>query len=443
MIFRWLKSILPKGLFGRTVLILILPVIVIQLVVSVMFIQRHFDGVARQLTTSIALELHYLQSKIENASGPVAADPQVAGLTRALGFELREIAPEALRDGAMQRFDDFTGKTVIRTLRAHLPGVRQIDLATDTRVVSLQLETARGPFEVRFDRVRVSASNPHQLLVLMIGVSLIITLIAFVFLKNQVRPIRQLARAAEAFGRGQNLRYKVSGAAEVRQAGQAFLDMRDRIERQIEQRTLMLSGVSHDLRTPLTRLKLGLSLQGGEEAEEMIRDVDDMEQMLDEFLAFSRGDSLEQAVPVDLAALARQAVEDAPGGDGRITLEIGPEAAGMGPVSLRPNAVRRALDNLIGNALRFGTRCRLTVLAEPEQVILRVEDDGPGIPASFRERALRPFERLDSARNQNRSAGVGLGLAIATDIASSHGGALVLGDSADLGGLMAELRLPR
>jgi two-component system, OmpR family, osmolarity sensor histidine kinase EnvZ len=270
------------------------------------------------------------------------------------------------------------------------------------------------------------------------------TLISFIFLKNQIRPIRRLALAAEAFGRGQRVPYRVSGAAEVRLAGQAFLDMRNRIERQIEQRTLMLSGVSHDLRTPLTRLKLGLSLAGGgDEFEAMARDVDDMEQMLEEFLAFSRGDSLEQAVPADAVALAERAVADAPDSQDRIVLNLPEDARQIGQVALRPNAVRRALDNLLSNALRYGSRCRLTVSAQGADLIYTIEDDGPGIPASFRERALRPFERLDAARNQNRNTGVGLGLAIATEVANSHGGALDLGDSDDLGGLRVDFHLPR
>jgi two-component system, OmpR family, osmolarity sensor histidine kinase EnvZ len=308
-------------------------------------------------------------------------------------------------------------------------------------MVVFGMETPKGPVRVEFERSRVVARNPHQLLVLMVVASLFLTLISFLFLKNQIRPIRQLAEAAQDFGRGRSTSYRPSGATEVRLAGSAFLDMRHRIERHIEQRTLMLSGVSHDLRTPLTRLKLGLSmLDEDPEVAAMKRDVDEMERMLDAFLDFARTNALDDPAVVDAAAFARDAVADAARGGGEAVL-AGVE--GGGRVSLRPLAVRRALDNLIGNALRYGTRAEVSVSVMERAVRFTVEDDGPGIPAGQRELALRPFQRLDAARNQNRGSGVGLGLAIAADIARQHGGVLRLGESARLGGLRADLVIAR
>ncbi len=444
MNFAWLKSILPKGLYGRAALILVLPVVMIQLVVSVVFIQRHFDDVTRRMTNGLAMELAFMRQAIDAAPDLDAVQQVILTVGGPLGLDAKPIGPVEIRSGDLRAFDDLTGKIVIATLRKALPDLALVDLKSNDHAVSLQLITKKGPYVVKFSRARVSASNPHQLLVLMIVVSLFMTLISFIFLRNQVRPIRRLARAAEAFGKGRRVPYHVSGATEVRQAGKAFIDMRNRIERQIEQRTLMLSGVSHDLRTPLTRLKLGLSLADqDEDTSALIRDVDDMEQMLQEFLAFARGDSLEDTEKVDPVDLARLVARDTERGNGAIEFVVNDPRSKPVLVSMRPIAMRRALDNLVTNGLRYGSRCRLSVDVERDEILFTVEDDGPGIPIAQREKALRPFERLDVARNQNRGTGVGLGLAIAMDIASSHGGALDLSDSADMGGLKVELRLPR
>jgi len=268
----------------------------------------------------------------------------------------------------------------------------------------------------------------------------LMTVIAYAFLRNQLRPIKRLADAAEAFGKGRSVAYRPRGALEVRAAGAAFLDMRSRIERQMEQRTLMLSGVSHDLRTPMTRLKLSLSLMPqDDEVRAALRDVADMERLVDEFLAFARGDAMETAEKTDPVALVARVVDNARRSAGSISLK----SDGMGTALMRPDAVMRAVENLIGNALRFGTRCEVSVTVTERSIRICVEDDGPGIPRERREEAMRPFTRLDEARNPNRGGGVGLGLSIAADVARSHGGTLTLSDSARLGGLKAEIILAR
>jgi two-component system osmolarity sensor histidine kinase EnvZ len=263
------------------------------------------------------------------------------------------------------------------------------------------------------------------------------TLIAFVYLRNQLRPITRLAHAAESFGRGQSVTYKPSGALEVRAAGRAFLNMRARIERHIEQRTMMLSGVRHDLRTPITRLRLGLSLLDQDDREPLERDVEEMQRLIDAFLDFARGDSQDgDAEPTDPIDLVNTIVDDAKRGGQAVRLV---KSDGQGQLPLRPKALRRALENLIGNAVRYGTTCQVSVALTERSLRISVEDDGPGIPADARDRALRPFVRLDPARNQDRGSGVGLGLAISADIAKAHGGVLRLGESASLGGLKAEI----
>jgi two-component system osmolarity sensor histidine kinase EnvZ len=285
----------------------------------------------------------------------------------------------------------------------------------------------------------MSATNPHQLLVLMIFTSLLMTGVAFQFLRNQLKPITRLAEAAEDFGKGRTVPYRPRGALEVRAAGRAFLDMRARIERQIEQRTLMLSGVSHDLRTPLTRLRLGLAmLPEDPETAALQADVAQMERMVDEFLAFVRGDAMESAVATDAVALVRDLVEKA-----GPQVELAPVAGNPEPVMLRPQAVARAVENLVSNACRYGKRVRVSMDYQADSLRISVEDDGPGIPEGQREEALRPFTRLDQSRDPNRGGGVGLGLSIASDIALSHGGLLRLGSSPVLGGLKAELVVAR
>ena len=274
----------------------------------------------------------------------------------------------------------------------------------------------------------------------MIFFGVLMTVISYFYLRNQLRPITRLAQAAEAFGRGRNLPYRPAGAVEVRAAGGAFLDMRARIERQIEQRTLMLSGVSHDLRTPLTRLRLGLAMLDEEEAEPMLRDVEDMQRLLDGFLAFARGVHEGEAEPVDPIALVRQIVEDAQRNQFDVTLS---EVSGEGEINLRGGSIRRAVENLISNAVRYGSRAEVSVVLTEKSLRIRVEDDGPGIPAESREEAIKPFTRLEPARNQNRGTGVGLGLSIVLDVARAHGGTLRLGQSDRLGGLQADIVIAR
>ncbi|RFU12311.1 HAMP domain-containing protein [Rhodobacteraceae bacterium W635] len=435
----WLKRFMPRGLYGRAALILIVPIVSLQLVVSVAFLQRHFEDVTWQLTSALAFDLRLVNEALQDG-----ARDEARRLAERLDMTVgAAAAPDWLgQQAVMRRWYDLSGRGVISTLTTMVPEIGWIDLARSDRWVILALEAeGAAPLVLEIDRRRVSASNPHQLFVIMILTGVLMTAVAFVFLRNQVRPIRRLARVAEAFGKGRVEPYKPSGALEVRAAGRAFLDMRNRIERHIEQRTMMLSGVSHDMRTPLTRMKLGLSmLDPGPETEDLLRDVAEMEALLDTFLDFARSEALDDPEEVDVAALARQVAEDAARLGGEVTLDLPAEAP---VVALRPGAVRRALSNLLSNALRYGSRARLSLTVLDRALRFTVEDDGPGIAAEDRERAVRPFARLDAARNQNRGGGVGLGLAIANDIARGHGGTMRLSQSEDLGGLRVDFVLAR
>lgn len=437
MSFAWLKRYMPRSLYGRAALILVLPVVTLQLVVTVIFIQRHFEGVTEQLTRSVRDEIRLIVGQAEGQT-PQEAMRRMRPLARALDYRLSWNA--AMTEGDVRRWFDLSGLVVIRELRDGLEDVAAVALPND-RDTLVYMDLPQGILELQFDRKGVSASNPHQLILNMVIFSLIMTPIAYIYLRNQLRPITRLARAAEAFGRGRAVPYAPSGAVEVRAAGHAFLDMRARIERQIEQRTLMLSGVSHDLRTPLTRLKLGLAMLDEDEVADLQRDIGDMERMLDEFLAFVRGNAeAGEAEPVAPVALVRQIVEDAQRVEKKVTLVA---AEGVGEVALRPMAIRRAVENLIENAVRYGTHCEVGVILTDKSLRIRVEDDGPGIAEDKREKAMRAFVRLDEARNQSRAPGVGLGLAIATDIARAHGGVLRLGESERMGGLRADIVIAR
>ena len=438
MFFAWLKRFSPRGLYGRAALILILPVVTLQLVVSVVFIQRHFEGVTRQMTQTAAREVELLLQDIAVASTPETALEAVADVAALLQIVLRFPLDDAVPE-SQRRWYDLSGLQVIDTFDRLLPRLLAVRLPDDRNVL-LYLDTPPGVLEVTLDRRRVSPSNPHQLFVNMVFFGGLMTLIAFIYLRNQLRPITRLAQAAEAFGKGRTVTYRPSGAVEVRAAGNAFLDMRNRIERQIEQRTLMLSGVSHDLRTPLTRLKLGLSMLDDADAADLKRDVDEMQSMLDEFLNFARGISEAEPEPVDPAELLRDLVEDFARAGKAVSLVA---VEGRGTILLRRLAMRRAVENLITNAVRYGSRAEVSMMLTEKSLRIRVEDDGPGIPPAQRSEAVKPFTRLDAARNQNKGSGVGLGLAIATDIARAHGGVLRLGQSERLGGLQADIVIAR
>ena len=437
-----LKPLLPRSLFGRAALILVVPVIAVQLAVSVVFIQRHFEDVTQQMTDGVIIEVQSVLAAVATTDDLTQAQARARVAAQALQMQIVMPVTDAAAPAAdLRQALDLSGRAVVTTLRAGLPQLRAADLAGDTRLVQLYLTTAQGVLRLTIPRNRMSPTNSHQLLVWMVFTAALMTFIAYIFLRNQLTPITRLAQAAEAFGKGQTVVYRPRGATEVRAAGNAFLDMRARIERQIESRTLLLSGVSHDLRTPLTRLKLGLSfLPEDDETEALKRDVLDMERLVDEFLAFVRGDAMEEPQAVDPSALVRLAVENAVRAGQAVVLGAvdGPEN-----MRLRPLAVMRALENLIGNAVRFGTHATVSLAMTDRAVRLIVEDDGPGIPREQREEAMVPFKRLDAARNPNKGGGVGLGLSIAADIARSHGGALRLGESETLGGLRAELTLAR
>jgi len=424
---------MPKRLYWRAAFILLFPVIFLQLIVSVVIIKRHFEGVTEQMTGTVASQIKLIATKVEAAEIDAAIE-----LSEALNMKLLAVESDKSIGSNSKRFYDVSGIVVIRELYK-LKWVQNVDLLDDD-YVTVTLRLADMIFQLQFDRARVSASNPHQLIVNMVVFGAFFTLIAFMYLRNQLRPITRLAEAAEAFGRGQTVPYTASGAIEVKAAGNAFLEMRNRIERHIEQRTMILSGVSHDLRTPLTRLKLGISLLDSDDKEPLERDLEEMRLMLDEFLTFAKAQDNEQS---NFELLTVSSILDSLKNDYQrcnAKLQVANNIT-TGSYLMRPSLIRRALDNIIGNALRYGTLANLKVTIDNEHINFIVEDDGPGIPAEMRPEALKPFSRLDPARNQDKGMGVGLGLPIASDIAQAHGGSLRLLKSDKYGGLRAEFKI--
>ena len=424
---------MPKRLYWRAAFILLFPVIFLQLIVSVVIIKRHFEGVTEQMTGTVASQIKLIATKVEAAEIDAAIE-----LSEALNMKLLAVESDKSIGSNSKRFYDVSGIVVIRELYK-LKWVQNVDLLDDD-YVTVTLRLADMIFQLQFDRARVSASNPHQLIVNMVVFGAFFTLIAFMYLRNQLRPITRLAVAAEAFGRGQTVPYTASGAIEVKAAGNAFLEMRNRIERHIEQRTMILSGVSHDLRTPLTRLKLGISLLDSDDKEPLERDLEEMRLMLDEFLTFAKAQDNEQS---NFELLTVSSILDSLKDDyqrSNAKLQVANNIT-TGSYLMRPSLIRRALDNIIGNALRYGTLANLKVTIDNEHINFIVEDDGPGIPLEMRPEALKPFSRLDPARNQDKGMGVGLGLPIASDIAQAHGGSLRLLKSDKYGGLRAEFKI--
>ncbi|MEM9725217.1 MAG: ATP-binding protein [Pseudomonadota bacterium] len=438
------KSYLPKSLLWRAVLIVVMPMVILQAIVASLIVQRHFDGVTRQMTTSAATELRYVLTIANGSSTFAEARSEVARAARTLGFSLVLEPGGAIPPSVDLLFFDVIGNAVEDTMSEMLGKPLFVAYDRSEKVVDVRVATRWGALVAQMPRSRVIASNPHLLLTWMGAAALGLMAVALLYLRNQIRPIQELADAAAAFGKGRSVPMKIAGAAEVRLAASAFLDARTRIERHIEQRTRMLSGVSHDLRTPLTRMKLALEvMEDSGELRELKHDVREMEHILEEFLAYARGDHGEAFVEVDAQALAQEVVSEARRKGARVSLFEQIESSAASHLRLRQQALKRCLHNLLDNALTHGERALLSLTVAPSYVEFAVEDDGPGIPPEKREEAFRPFYQLDESRNRNDGHGVGLGLALALDTMRAHGGDITLDESPSFGGLRARARLPR
>jgi two-component system osmolarity sensor histidine kinase EnvZ len=428
---RW-RDYTPRGYNARHILILIVPMMIFVISMTLFFFNTHVQQVNTKLSRSFALELRLAVERRQ--SNPADWDSYVNTVNGVGMMQLSFSQDAAMRDSPPGQ---FCCEQLQEQLNTQLHAAHSYAFQPDTDMIEVRVPMGDGVLIARIDRKRVVMVTALQFIGWSTAFGGLLLATSYAFLRNQVRSILQLSEAADSFGRGEDApNYKPSGALEVRKAARSLIRMRNRIRRYADQRTAMLAGVSHDLRTPLTRLKLELAMAPKDfDTKAAKADITEMERMLDGYLAFARGEEGEQPVDADLAQLAREAAGAAAA---RTQLElVVPNAL---PIRLRPLALKRALANLANNAADHGSHVRMSVMREPGEAVVVVEDDGPGIPADQYEEAFRPFSRLDPSRNQNVS-GVGLGLTIARDTARAHGGDVTLGKS-ELGGLRATLRLP-
>ena len=434
----WLKTVMPKGLYARALLIIILPMVVLQSVVAFMFVERQWSVVNRYLSSAVTREIATLIDVYKTY--PQGADrAQLRRIAQdRLGLVVDFLPETQLPPPGPKPFFSQPDAALSDEIRKQIRLPFWIDTVGRSSIVEIRIKLDDTIMRVFARRADAYDANAWIFLLWMVATSLVVLTIAILFLRNQIRPIVRLADAAEAFGKGREVpNFRPRGAREVRRAAAAFVEMKIRIERAIEQRTTMLAGVSHDLRTILTRFKLELALLGDSpEVEAIKKDVDEMAAMLEAYLAFARGDLGEQPAPTDMPAMLDELKADSERHGHRATVAF----HGQPEVTVRPAAFKRCLANLVSNAGRFASTVAITGHRDHRWLTVTVDDDGPGIPTSLREDVFKPFLRLDDARNQDEG-GTGLGLAIARDIARSHGGDITLGAS-PLGGLRATVKVP-
>jgi two-component system, OmpR family, osmolarity sensor histidine kinase EnvZ len=434
-----LRDIMPKGLYWRTLLIIVAPAALLQLIITLVFLDDHWQATSKRMSQGVAADVALIIQLYERNPTPQNfADLQrYAQRPLRLDIELQPRAPLALRP--CRATGSVLDGYFTRALEGELGRSIWYDSTCPGNQVIIRVPIAEGVLQLRAFRDRVQARSGPLFVAWIAGATLFIIVVSIIFIRNQVRPIELLAASMERFGRGEEVgHFRARGAREVRGAAHAFFAMRERLTKSIEQRSQLLAGVSHDLRTPLTRLKLQFALMPpSAEVEDAKRDLKEMEETLDEYLAFAKGQAEEAPAQVDVAALAQEVAADTK----RAGAEVEVESTGNVTTPGRARGLKRCVANLIDNAAAHGDHVRVGVNGEERAVTVIVDDNGPGIPPDQYEEAFRPFSRLDQTRSRNQK-GVGLGLAIARDVARSHGGDIILSPS-PLGGLRATLRIPR
>jgi two-component system, OmpR family, osmolarity sensor histidine kinase EnvZ len=436
---RLLERYLPAGLYPRSLIIVIAPVIVLQAIMATVILDHHWEKVSRMLSRSIAGEMAFVIASYEaSPKTPEAIANLQAFSSEHLDLDLEILTRASLPLPIPPRRFSMLDHQLTTYIERSVGKPFWVDTA-QPNLLDARVQVEPGVvFRFVTRQKRAYAANTPLFLWWLGGSSLVLLLVAVVFLRNQIRPILQLAQAAQSFGMGRDVdEFRPRGAAEVQQAAAAFLKMKERIERHVEQRTAMLAGVSHDLRTVLTRFKLELALlEDVPQVQALKEDVDEMQRMLEGYIAFVRGDGDERSNEVDIADVLHSIANDLERSGQRILVDV------VGPLyaSVKSDALKRCIGNLAGNAARHAATVRLSASRAGPHLMVIVDDDGPGIAPEEREAVFRPFVRLDNARNQDAGGG-GLGLTIARDIAHSHGGSVRLEDS-PLGGLRAVVTIP-
>lgn len=433
-----LKEAMPKGLYARSLMIFITPIVILQGVVAFVFMERHWQQVTERLSQAVARDVAALIDVYEKY--PQDDDHQLLSdiANDRLGLVVTFLPGEDLPPTGPKPFFTLLDRALSQQITAVVGRPFWIDTVGRSSLIEIRIKLDNSVMRVLARRSQAYASNSHIFMVWMVGTSLVLIAVALLFLRNQIKPILRLAEAADSFGKGREVKdFRPRGAREVRKAAAAFIGMRERIERQIETRTTMLAGVSHDLRTILTRFKLQLALFGDRpETADMLSDVDEMQQMLEDYLAFARGDQAEQARRGNIRALLEEIAANAEKHGKAVEIEID----GSMQMTVKMAALKRCIANLVDNAAKFADRVAITATRSSAWLTITVDDNGPGIAEEERETVFRPFYRGDAGRNQD-VGGTGLGLAIARDIARSHGGDIRL-ERSPLGGLRATLLVP-
>ena len=435
-----LRTYMPKSLFGRMLAIIMVPMLLVQLVTVFIFYERHWDSVTRHMGGALGGEIALLVARAGAQPTPEEMDALNSYAATYFGFAV-QFRPDEILAASDKVALNYAEETLFSELDNRLSFPWAADLRSDNDWISVDVQLANGVMRLYIGRKRLFSSTSWSFLGWTIGSSVLLFCIALIFMQGQVRPIRRLAEAARQLGLGRTeVDYQLEGAKEVRLAGRAFQAMQHRITRHLNERTTMLAGVSHDLRTPLTRMKLQTAmLPDGDEIRALSEDIDEMQHMVEAYLSFARGEAGESAIEIDFSLLLRQAVSRfAHEEPERLVLILPTEP--LPPCVMRPMAIRRAIDNLIGNAMRYAKTAEIRVRLLENELVIMLDDDGPGIPENLRLEAILPFKRLEESRNQE-TGGTGLGLSIANDIILSHGGELKLGE-APQGGLRVWIKLP-
>lgn len=436
--WRLVSRYMPKRLYARSLIIVIAPMILLQSVVAFVFLERHWQTVTLRLSQAVVRDIAAVIDMIET----YPSDADYANIVRIaqdrMQLKIDLLPPDPLPAPGPKPFFSLLDETLSSEITRQIARPFWLDTVGNSNIIEVRVQLENKVLRVFIRRSQAYASNTHIFLIWMVGTSLVLLMIAVPFLRNQIKPILTLAEAAENFGKGRPMPdFRPRGAEEVRRAGIAFVQMRERIERQIEQRTAMLTGVSHDLRTILTRFKLQLALSGSKSGSEALnQDIEDMQSMLEGYLAFARGQTSEDAARFDLDAYFAKLTEEARLRKRRLTATI----AGDHEVLVRPTAFARLISNIVSNAFRYAQNVEIRAVHGNGSLVVTIDDDGPGIPSEKREHVFKPFVRLDEARNLD-SSGTGLGLSIARDIARSHGSDITLEESS-MGGLRAVIRMP-